>query len=104
MLSGGGEMKKTLHFCTLLILFTFVFCYSALAQRGTTITGTAVIYGSGFNTRTVTRPSTFTVTAGTPAAELPAYLITLQVADQKRWCKRWDSGGWVDFRLTGAFA
>jgi len=95
-------MKNTLQFCTLLILFTFVFCYSALAQRGTTITGTAVIYGSGFNTRTITRPFTLTVNGRTSDRETASYLDTLQVRGQDALMQQMGSRSLGRFSFTGS--
>ena len=95
-------MKNTLQFCTLLILFTFVFCYSALAQRGTTITGTAVIYGSGFNTRTITKPFTLTVNGRTSDRETASYLDTLQVRGQDALMQQMGSRSLGRFSFTGS--
>ena len=49
----------------------------AFAQRGTTFTGTAVIYGSGFSTRTVTRPFTLVINRRTSDSDATRYLKTL---------------------------
>ena len=60
---------------TVLALLTLV--SSINAQRGTTITGTALIYGSGYNTRTVSRPFTMTINRRTSDADATAMLQTL---------------------------
>ena len=48
------------------------------AQRGTTFTGTAVIYGSGFSTRTVTRPFSLVINRRTSDSDATGYLRTLE--------------------------
>lgn len=62
-----------------LLVFALVFgvAVTVLAQRGTTFTGTALIYGSGFNTRTVTRTFTLNITGRTSDADARRYLSTL---------------------------
>lgn len=52
------------------------------AQRGTTFTGTALIYGSGTNTRTVTRNFTLTVNGQTSATEAATFLSALERGGQ----------------------
>lgn len=59
-----------------------VFALSGFAQRSATFTGTAVIYGSGFNTRTVTRTFTLKVDRVTPAEDAARYLTTLEQGGQ----------------------
>ncbi len=55
---------------------------SGFAQQATTFTGTAVIYGSGFNTRTVTRTFTLRVNGRTSPADAARYLRTLESGGQ----------------------
>ncbi len=50
----------------------------AFGQKPTTFTGTAVIYGSGFNTRTITRTFTLDIRGRTSKADAERYLSTLQ--------------------------
>lgn len=54
----------------------------AHAQRGSTLTGTAVIYGSGFSTRTITRPFTMTISGRSSSADVTRYLQTLERGGQ----------------------
>lgn len=54
----------------------------AFAQRGTTFTGTAMIYGSGFNTRTVTRNFSMIVDRRTTDDQARGYLQTLDRGGQ----------------------
>ncbi len=55
-----------------------------LAQSNQTVfTGTAVIYGSGFNTRTVTRTFTLRLNRQTPAGEVSRLINTLQERGQR---------------------
>jgi hypothetical protein len=67
-------MKKT-TITAMLILAAAAF---ASAQERATFTGTALIYGSGFNTRTVTRSFTLRINGTTPGGEAARYLRTLQ--------------------------
>jgi hypothetical protein len=55
---------------------------SVNAQRGTVFTGTAVIYGSGASTRTITRGFTLTIERQTSAADAARYLRTLDDGGQ----------------------
>lgn len=54
----------------------------AFGQKPTTFTGTAVIYGSGFNTRTITRTFTLDIRGKTSKADAERYLTTLQNGGQ----------------------
>ena len=65
-----------------IFVFVLMAAAAATAQRGTTLTGTAVIYGSGFNTRTITRPFTMIINGRTSAADASRYLRTLQSGGQ----------------------
>ena len=51
-------------------------------QPGTTFTGTALIYGSGTNTRTVTRTFTLNINGRTSGADASRYLGMLQDGGQ----------------------
>ncbi|MBV9216007.1 MAG: hypothetical protein JO053_07500 [Acidobacteria bacterium] len=66
-----------------LLVFVFVLATAASAQRqDATFTGTAVIYGSGFNTRTTVRNFTLHITGLTPASDADRFLGTLQERGQ----------------------
>ena len=67
-------MKKAICFIAIFAAAAGV----AFAQRGTTFTGTAVIYGSGFSTRTVTRPFTLIIERRTSDSDATQYLRTLE--------------------------
>jgi hypothetical protein len=75
------NMKRVTYLFALL-LSVGIFSLTGFAQRGTTITGTALIYGSGFNTRTVTRPFTMIINRRTSPADAARYLQTLQRGGQ----------------------
>lgn len=49
----------------------------AYSQNATTFTGTALIYGSGMNTRTTTRTFTMRITGQTNPTDAASYLATL---------------------------
>jgi hypothetical protein len=72
------------------------------AQRGMTISGTAVIYGSGFNTRTVTRPFTMTINRRTSEAEVTGYLDALQGGGQDALLRAIDKNDLGRFSLSGS--
>src|SRR5688572_24888608 len=71
-------MKRTICFLLMIVALPA----AVLAQRGTTFTGTAVIYGSGLNTRTITRNFTFIVNGRTSPANTERYIRTLQRGGQ----------------------
>ena len=71
-------MKKSILF----LMLIFSIASTVVAQRGTTFTGTAVIYGSGFSTRTVTRPFTLIINRRTSDADATRYLRTLEQSGQ----------------------
>src|SRR5688572_28195741 len=71
---GGKSMTKTIF---LLILMASI-GGTAYPQRGTTFTGTAVIYGSGVSTRTITRPFTLIINGRTSPADATRYFRTLE--------------------------
>jgi hypothetical protein len=73
-------MKKMTISAILFILGSVAF---ASAQQRATFTGTAVIYGSGFNTRTVTRSFTLRINGRTPGSDVARYLSTLQENGQE---------------------
>jgi hypothetical protein len=71
------------------------------AQPGTTITGTAVTYGSGFNTRTLTRPFTMTINGKTSSEDAARYLSALQEGGQDALMRAIDSNNLGRFSLSG---
>jgi hypothetical protein len=62
----------------------------AAAQTGTTFTGTAVIYGSGFNTRTVTRGFTLNIRRRSSDEEVRNLISTLERGGQDALVRRLD--------------
>jgi hypothetical protein len=79
-------MRKRL---TIDLLFAVMFLIGAVAgpaypqrEGRTTFTGTAVIYGTGFNTRTITRNFTLHIIGQTPPAEAQRLLGVLQSGGQ----------------------
>lgn len=65
-----------------LVILTVAATALAYGQRGMTFTGTAVIYGSGFNTRTITRPFTLIINRRTSSADATRYVSTLERGGQ----------------------
>ena len=76
-------MRKMMMIGALLIIGLAASAASISAQGTTTFTGTAVIYGSGLNTRTVTRTFTMSVKVQTSAAYVAKYLKTLESSGQE---------------------
>jgi hypothetical protein len=74
----GELMKRVICFFAMF----FAVSASAYGQGGTTLTGTAVIYGTGFNTRTISRLFTMTVNGRTSPAEATRYLNILERGGQ----------------------
>ena len=91
-------MKKTIFFVILMAAVGG----TAYAQRGTTFTGTAVIYSSGFSTRTITRSFTMTINGRTSAADAKRYLDTLDRGGQEALLREIDSNDLGRFALTGS--
>ena len=75
---------------------------TAYGQRGTTFTGTAVIYGSGLNTRTITRPFTLIINGRTSADEAQGYLSTLERGGQDALLRDIDDNNLGRFSLGGS--
>ena len=67
-------MKRYISILILVLTASF----SAFGQQAATFTGTAVIYGSGFNTRTTTRSFTLRLTGQTSDAEATRLIGILQ--------------------------
>ena len=79
-------MKKfyaTTGFLTIFMFFS-LFAVNLRAQRSETYTGTVLSYGSGFNTRTVTRTFTLNIDRLTSDAQAQRYLNLLSESGQDR--------------------
>lgn len=87
-------MKRAIY----LGLLVVIAAGTSLAQTSTTFTGTAVIYGSGFNTRTITRPFTMIVNRTTPPSEASRYLDILEDRGQDALLRE------IDDKELGRFA
>src|SRR5687768_10412835 len=74
-------MKKLIGLTALIAVFCAV---SATAQRADRFTGTALIYGSGFNTRTVTASFDISLKGYTSDAETDAYSKLLADGGQSK--------------------
>jgi hypothetical protein len=84
-----------------LFIGLFLLVSSALGQRVTTFTGTAVIYGSGLNTRTVTRPFTLRLSDVTSDDETNRLVNTLQERGQQGLLNTLDDRRVGNFSLGG---
>jgi hypothetical protein len=93
-------MKRNWSIFTLATIL--VFASSAFSQRGMTFTGTAVIYGSGFNTRTLTRGFTLTVNRRTTDNEAQGYLSALQNGGQDALMRTIQNNDLGRFSMTGS--
>jgi hypothetical protein len=74
---------------------------TAYPQRGTTFTGTAVIYGSGVSTRTITRPFTLIINGRTSPADATRYFRTLEQGGQDALLREIESNDLGRFSLSG---
>ncbi len=97
--NGGFLMWKALVFSLLAIT---IGSGAALGQRGTTFTGTAVMYGSGMNTRTTTRSFTMVINGRTPPAEAARYLKVLEDGGQTALLNAIDDNDLGRFSLSGS--
>lgn len=95
-------MKSSLSIFTIIILGLAGSAITAAAQRGMTFTGTAVIYGSGFNTRTISRGFTLTVNRRTSESEAQRYLSTLQSGGQDALMREIQNNDLGRFSMTGS--
>ena len=95
-------MRKVIEFTFLSFFAALLFLSPAHAQRGMTFAGTAVIYGSGFNTRTVTRSFTLTINRRTTDAEAARYLNTLDRGGQDALLREIDGNDLGRFSLSGS--
>ncbi len=81
---------------------TSVLSLVGFAQKDTTFTGTAMIYGSGFNTRTTTRSFTLRIDGRTSQADVSAYLTTLERDGQDSLLKQIGGNDLGRFSLGGS--
>ena len=95
-------MKSSLSIFTIIILGLAGSAITAAAQRGMTFTGTAVIYGSGVNTRTISRGFTLTVNRRTSESEAQRYLSTLQSGGQDALMREIQNNDLGRFSMTGS--
>ena len=95
-------MKSSLSIFTIIILGLAGSAITAAAQRGMTFTGTAVIYGSGFNTRTISRGFTLTVNRRTSESEAQRYLSTLHSGGQDALMREIQNNDLGRFSMTGS--
>lgn len=77
---------------------------AAIAQEQTTFTGSALIYGSGFNTRTVTRTFTLRIKGATSDSDTTRYLKILQDGGQDDLLKAVRNQDVGNFSLGGQLA
>jgi hypothetical protein len=91
-------MKRTI----LLLTLVGAVATAGYAQRGTTFTGTAVIYGSGISTRTITRPFTLIINGRTSPADATRYLRTLEQGGQDALLREIESNNLGRFSLSGS--
>ena len=88
--------------CLLIIILTVGAASVLHAQRGATFTGTAVIYGSGLSTRTITRPFTLIVNESTSPADATRYLRTLEQGGQDALLRDLEGNDLGRFSLVGS--
>ncbi len=85
-------------------LISAVFLVPAAAQRAnrTTYTGTAIIYGTGVSTRSITRGFRLDVTGVSSASETESFLSTLRDDGQDRLLRDIDDNDLGRFSLDGS--
>jgi hypothetical protein len=94
-------MKRNSYLSVIAMMMIAITASLASAQRGTTFTGTAVIYGSGFNTRTISRPFTMTINGRTSDSDATRYLQTLQRGGQDDFSREIESNEMGRFSFSG---
>jgi len=94
-------MKKHCQLLIMTVLTIGMIASAATAQRGATFTGTAVIYGSGLNTRTVSRTFTMIINRKTTDADTTRYLQTLQRGGQDDFLREIESNELGRFSFDG---
>jgi hypothetical protein len=90
--------KKAICFAILAVTLAA----TAYAQRGTTFTGTAVIYGSGRNIRTISRPFTLIINGRTSPEDAQRYLNTLERGGQDALLREIGDNDLGRFSLSGS--
>lgn len=93
---------KRLFGLILSVLVVVTFAASVQAQRGSVFTGTAVIYGTGASTRTISRSFTLSITGRTSDADVSSYLRTLQDGGQDALLRQISSKDLGRFALSGS--
>ena len=64
------------------LIFTVAIATASYGQRRTTYTGTAVIYGTGYSTRTITRPFTLILNGESSANDIARFVEARQSGGQ----------------------
>jgi len=95
------NMKRHCYLLITIALAIGITSSSTSAQRGTTFTGTAVIYGSGVSTRTVSRTFTMIINRRTSEADATMYLQTLQRGGQDDFSRQIESNELGRFSFDG---
>lgn len=94
-------MKRAICIAVSILAVTTI-ASSVYGQKGTTFTGTAVIYGSGFNTRTISRSFTLIVNGRTSTADAERYLGTLERGGQDALMREIEGNDLGSFSLGGS--
>jgi hypothetical protein len=94
-------MRRLLSVAASVLIVAFA-ALSVEAQNSTSFTGTAVIYGSGLSTRTITRSFTLTITGRTSDADAARYLRTLEGGGQDALMREIGSNDLGRFSLSGS--
>jgi hypothetical protein len=71
-------MERVIYFAILIVVITT----TSYAQRRTTYTGTAVIYGTGLSTRTITRPFTLILNGQSSNNDIARFIEARQSGGQ----------------------
>ena len=80
-------MKRIIYFAILILAMTT----ASYAQGRTTYTGTAVIYGSGLSTRTITRPFTLILNGESSSNDIARFIEARQSGGQDALRRQLDS-------------
>lgn len=95
-------MKRTSIYLTLAtLILSGVADVHAQRQGRTTLTGTALIYGTGLNTRTVTRSFTLHLSGVTPASEAERMFAVLESGGQEAFLREMEDKDLGRFSLGG---
>lgn len=93
------EVMRRLFVSTILISAALV--TATFGQRGTSFTGTAVIYGSGNSIRTISRSFTLVINAKTQPPEAAKFLEALETGGQDALLRAMENADLGRFALTG---